>query len=543
MSALLRRALGGCVVLAGATHGAYAQAQDDAATFEARAVAAPERGAGAASLDADDARNSGGAAGEPALALANLPGVARAGLASGELVIWGSPPADTRVYVDGIELPALFHPGGFRTTIHPALLSRLTLTPGAPGPALGGGLGGVVELETRDLDTEASHAAVDVTTMDSAALLHASLGPARAAWGVRVGYFDRLEPLLAPRSTAIVPLPAYADGIAKAEVDLGGRAQLTALWLGSHDRVVRGVEAVDPGSSRTQAQSRDLQLGYLRYSRAFDDGARIVLTPFVATHAHAESDRSGTVPWDLDVRELRYGLRAGYAMLTEAFDVRLGVDSSAVRSEIGRTGSLTLPPREGDVVVFGQPPGSGVSSDHFTTYDANVAPHAELTARFGRFVLSPGFRLDVHALSSSRARPTVASTPPIGFSDLQARPEPRVGLRYLVNDWLSGDARAGLTHQVAAPEDRSAVFGNPALGLARAWTLAAGPRARLLALVDVEATAFYKTLARLPARNPTQPVPLAQGLLARGTGDAYGAELLVRLRAWHGLSGQLGYTL
>ncbi|MFI5309425.1 MAG: ligand-gated channel protein, partial [Polyangiales bacterium] len=47
----------------------------------------------------------------------------------------------------------------------------------------------------------------------------------------------------------------------------------------------------------------------------------------------------------------------------------------------------------------------------------------------------------------------------------------------------------------------------------------------------------------LPARNPTQPVPLAQGLLARGTGDAYGAELLVRLRAWHGLSGQLGYTL
>jgi outer membrane receptor protein involved in Fe transport len=500
------------------------------------------RAAGTAALAATEARRAPGTAGEPVRALADLPGVARAGFDSGELVVWGAASADTHVYLDGIELPALFHPGGFRALVHPALLDRFALTKAAPSPDYGRGLGGVVELDTREID-DATRAALDVNSMDSSAVLQGSLGPVRATWGVRAGYLDRLAPLLSSRAGEIVPLPAYADGFTKAQFELGQGSRLSATWLGSHDRLRRGIEAVDPASSRTQTQTRDLQLGYLRYTRIFADRARVTITPFVETHAHGEDSQSGEVPWGLRLHELRYGVRASYLLPAEHVDLELGVDSQALRSRVSRAGTLTLPPREGDIAVFGQAPGDEVAHDEFITYDANVAPHASVALHWAGLSLEPGLRLDVEALSTNRARPTLARTPSIGSAALQVRPEPRISVRYLVRDGLLLSARAGSAHQAPSAADRSALFGNPALGLARVWSVAAGPRVQLLPTVEVEATAFYRALTGLPARNPEQPTPLAQALLAEGTGKSYGAELSAIMHAGRDFSAQLSYTL
>ncbi len=58
-----------------------------------------------------------GTQGDTLKAVQNLPGVARAPFGIGLLPVWGSAPADTRVYVDGVNIPVLYHFGGLRSTV------------------------------------------------------------------------------------------------------------------------------------------------------------------------------------------------------------------------------------------------------------------------------------------------------------------------------------------------------------------------------------------------------------------------------------------
>src|SRR5258708_6836270 len=53
-------------------------------------------------VSAPEARKAAGTEGDPAKIVFDLPGVARPAFDSGGLVVWGSAPTDTRVYVDGV---------------------------------------------------------------------------------------------------------------------------------------------------------------------------------------------------------------------------------------------------------------------------------------------------------------------------------------------------------------------------------------------------------------------------------------------------------
>ena len=74
----------------------------------------------------------------------NLPGVARAAAGSSSLVVWGSAPQDTRVYVDGVHVPLLYHGGGYRSILPSNFVKSVELAPGGYGPSYGRGLGGLV---------------------------------------------------------------------------------------------------------------------------------------------------------------------------------------------------------------------------------------------------------------------------------------------------------------------------------------------------------------------------------------------------------------
>lgn len=519
------------------------EAAPEPTSYGARAKSRVDREVGSTVLNAAQAKRTAGALGEPARALTSVPGVARAGFDSGELIVWGSTDAETHSYIDGVELPMLFHPGGFRSALHPGLLDSLSITKGAPGAAFGRGLGAVIEVSTQKLDDPAAHAALDLSTLDVSGSLRAGTGPIRAAWGARLGYMDRLAKLVTQRAGNIVPIPEYADGFAKVQLALDDHAQISAVWLGTHDSWQRGSIAVDPASSRTQTERRGLQVGYVRFERTYADRARVVITPFIESFDRGLISNSGSVPWALRSSELRYGVRASYTLPTPDFDLQLGVDGMATRTSIERAGTLTLPPREGDITVFGQAPGNELSRDDFDTYDINVAPYASMTLRCGRLTVTPGVRLDVYTLTSSRSLPKQVNAPAIGNATVEVRPEPRLALRYFASDWLSLGARAAITHQAAAAVDRSVIFGNPSLSLSKAMTVAGGPRLQPWRWLDLELVGFYKALSDLTTRNPALPLPLTAALVPQGSGSAFGGELALLVKPWESVSGQLSYTL
>ena len=81
----------------------------------------------------EEARRVPGTQGDTLKVVQNLPGVARSALGSGALIVWGSAPADTRVNVDGVEIPALYHVGGLRSTMNGDLVRSIDLLPGGYG--------------------------------------------------------------------------------------------------------------------------------------------------------------------------------------------------------------------------------------------------------------------------------------------------------------------------------------------------------------------------------------------------------------------------
>jgi hypothetical protein len=87
-----------------------------------------------------------GAGGDPARAVENVPGVGRLAPTSDGLVLWGAAPQESRILLDGVELPALFHFGGWRSIVPVDALGRVSLVPGAFGASLGRALGGIVAI-------------------------------------------------------------------------------------------------------------------------------------------------------------------------------------------------------------------------------------------------------------------------------------------------------------------------------------------------------------------------------------------------------------
>ena len=91
---------------------------------------------------------------------------------------------------------------------------------------------------------------------------------------------------------------------------------------------------------------------------------RVFIVPSVGWDGNTTSASFGAVPTSLDVGTWRYALRAGYRRkLAPGATLSIGVDGAGQRSQVSRLGSVNLPPREGDVTVFGQPPGDQVNAD------------------------------------------------------------------------------------------------------------------------------------------------------------------------------------
>jgi hypothetical protein len=76
----------------------------------------------------EEARKVPGTQGDTLKVVQNLPGVGRASFGSGQLVVWGSSPKETRVNVDGVEIPALYHMGGLRSTVNSDLVKSSSVS-------------------------------------------------------------------------------------------------------------------------------------------------------------------------------------------------------------------------------------------------------------------------------------------------------------------------------------------------------------------------------------------------------------------------------
>ena len=536
------------------------------ATYEVEPKRAPEPGAEEDDLEivvtapridkqvtstevaADQGRRIAGTGGDVLKVVENLPGVARSAVGSGQLVVWGAAPEDTRVYVDGLRVPRLYHDGGYRSIVHSDMVKAVELIPGGYGPSYGRGLGGVVQVQLRPLDESGFHGSVAADTIDAAGAVRTQLGRDwHVSAAVRKSYLDGVLPVFTKEPVGdIVPIPKYADAQGRIgyRIDARSHVELGGLW--STDTTTRTL--LDPDPALTKRQTTALEFGriWARYENTrAGRGTVAVLGSYGRDHSSLVS-RFGGTPTVLGVDSDVFGARITWkGALTSMLSASVGLDVEAVSASVRRAGSIGAPPREGDPRVFGQPPPDQVNADDWKTLIASVAPHAELDVALldGALHVVPGARLEPFVTTSSRLVPQVGDAPVVGSSREETVIEPRLSARYALGPRVTLKGAFGVYHQPPAAEDLSAVFGAPRLGLAVAKHYVGGSTFALTNAIDLDVTAFVSRSEDLVARSTASTPLLAQALVMQGEGRSYGAQLLLRHQRKGRFFGWISYSV
>lgn len=506
----------------------------------------PQRDAAEFKLGAAQARTQAGTQGDPVKSLESMPGVARPSLASPAVLLWGAGPEDSRYFIDGVEIPQLFHGSAIRSTVPGEFIQSVTVTPGAYGPDTGRAIGGIVKLETRELPEGERHATLDMSTLDGGASASAEISPRlRVAIAGRYGLLDRwIAVATDPRFGDRFIIPRYHDVQTQIQLTLRDQETLQLVGLLSRDSFTQSDGSIDSAEPRRATNHSGFERLYARYRRRFSDGSTLEVVPWIGRDKSAYDTDFGLTQASLSQNALRYGLRAEHRSAVGAFTtLALGLDVTASNTDYTRLGSLMLPAREGDVTVYGRLPGADTNHDDWTSGLFGAAPYASVDVTLGPFTLSPSLRLDTYLLEASRATPRVGNTPSVGHSSLDGELHPRLAARLQMTDRVTWFAAAGTYSQPPAARDLSAVFGTPTLGPSSAVHLSAGQSVELAKVLLVTVTGFYRTLDDLVVRDGAPTPKLAGVLVQNGTGTSYGAQFLLRLRTWQGYSGYATCTV
>jgi len=181
-------------------------------------------------LDTAAIRTQPGAGNDVLRALQSLPGVARTPFGLGGLALRGTAPRDTKVYLDDIEVPLLYHFGGIASFLPTGAVDEVTLQPGGASVRYGRGLGGVAVVTSRTGRSDQWRVGGELSLIHAGALAEGP-GPLKGSWlvGVRRSYFDAI---IKAADVDLVIVPRYGDAQLRWE---SGDGRWMAIVFGSDD--------------------------------------------------------------------------------------------------------------------------------------------------------------------------------------------------------------------------------------------------------------------------------------------------------------------
>jgi hypothetical protein len=335
----------------------------------------------AAQVDAALATRVPGTSGDVLRVVESMPGVARPPAGSGALVVWGAAPADTRVAIDGVPVPRLWHQGGVRSVLHPSMVQGVEVVPGAPGAAWGRGIGGLVRVDSSRLEGDDVKAGAAADLFDASGFVQAPLSKnVRAQTAARVGWLSQwADWAVGPALAKFAAVPRYGDAQLRLRRDLTGDSFVEVVALGSIDDSRRGVADADPHYAVLEQRRQAFGRLWLRWRQGSPDGEGSEVLPWLGWQSSDWSRQVGAASTQLDGRTWTGGVRASHrARAGRGLWLAGGVEVELARHQLHRLGSASDPPREGDPVVLGQPIADQLAVDAWRVLQVGAAPWAEL---------------------------------------------------------------------------------------------------------------------------------------------------------------------
>ncbi len=246
-------------------------------------------------LTISEIRRVPGTFGDPVRVIQNLPGAARSPFGTGLLIIRGSNPEDSAVYVDGIRIPIIYHLGGYASIFNSDLVETVDYLPGGYGVQYGRSLGGVVDVTTKSETSEQTRLTWSTDIMDSGGMVEGRFGKDKQhhyAVAARRSYIDLFVPFFIPDELGIVVKPRWLDYQAKYAYTGMENTRFTALLFGFEDQLLVTTPE-DMAQGTDQDAQGDVAVRYsthrilFQVDHRFSDKLTGVLTPsFGADFTH-----------------------------------------------------------------------------------------------------------------------------------------------------------------------------------------------------------------------------------------------------------------
>ncbi len=482
----------------------------------------------AASYDVgrDVVRTLPGTGNDALKSLQSLPGVSRVPFGLGGLVLRGFAPRDSNVFLDGIEVPILYHFGGLASFFPSTMIDSMELVSSGYGPRYGRGQGGIVDIRSRAGRTDRWAVGSEVSLLDASVRAEGPYRGGNVSLGVRRSFVDAV--LAAVPTSDLTLAPRYLDSQLRWQSKSG---RWTALVFGSDDGINLGTS-----DNRLDARQSFLRAG-VKYAERFDD-VQLTAVPWVGFDRTAiVTDDDEIVRSNLTVatratmqRELAHGFVAG------------GVDVQ------GNRYAYTIDNAPPELPVGTMEPPALLDGARWA---ADLGAWAELLHRFAgdKLAIQPGVRGERLGLTGEWVL------------------DPRVTFRQQATPAVAFTQSLGRYHQPPLASALDYQLPGQPFRASHAWQLSAGVSVVSQALGgDVNLNAFGASLRDLPVDIVSGATPVAApgspasgGVAAasrelteeqfgrysyqanRGRGRTYGVEALVRKRLGR-LQGWIAYT-
>lgn len=476
-------------------------------------------------LEEEELTTMPGTRGDALRAIEVLPGVARVPFASSE----GPPPLrgsagfDSRVLLDGVPVPLLYHFGGLTSFFNSHLLESVELLPGNHSSRFGRSSAGIVDAHVRTQHPDELRAALELSLLDNQAWFEAPLGSETSiALAARRSNIDLVFSSLVPEDTLSATVaPVYYDYQALVRHRWSRSTQVRVLGYGSRDHMK--LLFADPNQDdpalhgamegrlefhRLQAHV-DSDLGAdVQQRLTVSGGPRVLLQKLGDLRARMDSvDLYGRADWSVHTHE-RLRVDVGLDVETEFFSGTYSGPMPSVDGDLdneGPLGTLEMATVTGSLELVR--PGGYV--------ELSYRPHDDV-------LLVPGVRTDFQ------------------YEAERWSVDPRLAARWQATPQFVAKAAVGaftrpVDYYLLLPE-----IGNPRVAPERTVQGSVGfeadPDPRLHIDVDVFAKDWRNRIVSTPGGAPPR-------FENAGLGRAHGFEILVRAQPLPDLRTLAAYTL
>ncbi len=491
-----------------------------------------------------------GTSGDALRSIQSLPGVARPPGLAGLLIVRGSAPQDTAIFIDGAAVPIVYHFGGLSSVVPTEILDRIDFYPGNFSAQYGGVMGGVVDVALRKPDTTCTgpygkpsdrtgcyHAMAEVDLIDARALVQ---GPIGKNWsfvaGGRRSWIDTwAKPVLEGLGAGVTSAPVYYDYQLIADAKVSDTSRFSARFFGSDDRVrilINDPFSQDPGLGGNLTFGTSFYRAQALYQSALSKA--VDLSTMVAAGKNTVDFSLGTLRLAIDTTIISTRSELSFRV-ARGVKLNAGTDFIIAPYDVFVRGPA--PPRPGEAdpgpittrpILESHPTGTAFRPAWYA--DAEIQPTR-------RALIVPGVRLDF-------ARDT-------GHADFA----PRINARY---DLVGGHAEselppeqqhlrttlkggAGFYYQPPQFQETDTVFGTPGLLSNKSIHYSIGVEQELSRQIELSLEGYYKDLTHQVSRSANAGTTYLYG--NQGVGTILGMELLIKYKPDARFFGWLAYTL